>query len=247
MTTTMPFRATEYVPVLRELAAGFAEVLKSAEPDAPVPYCEGWTLTDLGTHLGNVHRWAATVVATGEAQPQRFGEGPGGDLAGWYDVSAGLLLDALGSASPDDPCWHFGGTDKTKAFWYRRQVHETAVHLIDAHNAAGTRRETDPAVDADGVDEVFAVMLPRVTRWHAPPPLSGPLSLRATDTGDVWTVHPGEPPAVGEPAEAAATVEASARDLLQLLWKRRTIAEAAPRISGDEALATGFLTAPMTP
>ncbi len=242
--TSMPFAATEYLPVLRELTAGFAEVLEKGDPEAPVPYCDGWTLTDLGTHLGNVHRWASKVVATGEAQPQTFSVEPGNDLAGWYSVSAGLLLDALSSASPDDSCWHFGGTGKTKAFWYRRQVHETAVHLIDAHNAAGTERPAEPPVDADGVDEVFSAMLPRVTRWHATPPLPAPLSLRATDTGDVWTIHPGEPPALGEDVEAVATVEASARDLLQLLWKRSDVA---PRITGDVEVAKRFLAAPMTP
>ena len=245
--TRMPFAATEYLPVLRELTAGFAQVLEKGDPEAPVPYCTGWTLTDLGTHLGHVHRWAAKVVVTGEAQPQNFSVEPGDDLAAWYSVSAGLLLDSLTSASADDPCWHFGGTGKTKAFWFRRQVHETAVHLIDAHNAAGTERASDPAVDADGVDEVFTVMLPKVTRWHPAPLLPVPLSLRASDSGDVWTIHPGEPPALGEDVEAAATVEAPARDLLRLLWKRGGIGETAPRISGDAGVAHAFLAAPMTP
>src|SRR5206468_675829 len=140
--------------------------------------------------------------------------------ASWYSESARLLLDALHSADPDAPCWHFGGTEKTKSFWYRRQVHETAVHLADAHSAAGTAVTLDPAAAADGVDEVLGVLMPRVTRWHPVPRLPGPVTLRATDTGDVWTVHPGEPPALGPAADGAATVEAPARDLLLRLWKR---------------------------
>jgi uncharacterized protein (TIGR03083 family) len=217
--TAMPFPARDYLPVLRELTGGFTEVLRSADPAAPVPDCAGWTLADLGTHLGNVHRWAATVVTTGEVQPQNFEDGPSVDLASWYAESAQLLLDALTAAAPEDPCWHFAGTEKTKAFWFRRQVHETAVHLADAHFAAGTAFTLDPAVAADGVDEVLGTLLPRVTRWHAVPRLPGPVSLRTTDTGDVWTVHPGEPPALG-PAADGATAEASARDLLLRLWKR---------------------------
>jgi uncharacterized protein (TIGR03083 family) len=233
----MPFAARDYLPVLRDLTGAFGEALRTGDPAAPVPDCAGWTLADLGTHLGNVHRWAATVVTTGEPQRQDFTQPTDAGLASWYAESAGLLLDALEQATPEDPCWHFGGTGKTKAFWFRRQVHETAVHLADS----GSGHVLDPAVAADGVDEVLGTLLPRVTRWHAVPRLPGPVSLRATDTGDVWTVHPGEPPALG-PATDGATVEAPARDLLLRLWKRTG---PAPRTDG--AAAAALLEAPLTP
>lgn len=235
--TTMPFAPREYVPVLDELTGAFAEALRTADPAAAVPDCDGWTITDLATHLGNVHRWAATIVRTGEVHPQDFSVGPDADLVTWYAESARLLLGALEAADPADPCWHFGGTGKTKAFWFRRQVHETAIHLADL----GSAHVLDPAVAADGVDEVFTAMLPRVTRWHAVPQLPGPVTLRATDTGDVWTVHPGEPPALG-PAADGANVEAPARDLLLRLWKRTG---PDPRITGEAAEA--LLAAPLTP
>ncbi|MFB9686932.1 maleylpyruvate isomerase family mycothiol-dependent enzyme [Amycolatopsis plumensis] len=235
--TTMPFPAREYLPVLRELTSAFAERLRTGDPAAPVPDCAGWTLADLGTHLGNVHRWAATVVTTGEVQPQDFAQLPGAELPSWYAEGAQLLLGALEATDPADRCWHFGGTEKTKAFWFRRQVHETAVHLADS----GSDHVLDPAVAADGVDEVLGAMLPRVTRWHAVPQLPGPVTLRATDTGDVWTVHPGEPPTLG-PAADGAEVEAPARDLLLRLWKRTG---PDPRVTGEAAKA--LLAAPLTP
>lgn len=236
--TTMPFAPRGYLPVLAELTGAFTEVLRAADPAAAVPDCAGWTVADLATHLGNVHRWAAAIVRTGEVQPQNFATGAADDLAPWYAESAQLLLGELEAAAPEDPCWHFGGTEKTKAFWYRRQVHETAVHLADA----GSSHVLDPAVAADGVDEVLAVMLPRVTRWHAVPQLPGPVTLRAADTGDTWTVHPGEPPALGPVVADAATVEAPARDLLLRLWKRTG---PDPRVTGDAAEA--LLAAPLTP
>ncbi|MEU0533372.1 maleylpyruvate isomerase family mycothiol-dependent enzyme [Amycolatopsis tolypomycina] len=236
--TKMPFDARAYLPVLAELTGAFAAALRTADPAAAVPDCAGWTVTDLATHLGNVHRWAATIVRTGEVHPQDSAVGAGGDLVSWYAESARLLLAELETADPGDPCWHFAGTGKTKAFWFRRQVHETAVHLADL----GSGHVLDPAVAADGVDEVFTAMLPRVTRWHAVPQLPGPVTLRATDTGDVWTVHPGEPPALGPAVSGGATVEAPARDLLLRLWKRTG---PDPRATGDAAKA--LLAAPLTP
>jgi uncharacterized protein (TIGR03083 family) len=209
-----------------------------------VPDCAGWTVADLGEHLGNVHRWVTAVVTTGEPHGQSFEDGPGADLASWYAQCARGLLAALEAAVPEDRCWHFGGTEKVKAFWYRRQVHEAAVHLSDAHAAVGASVTLDPAVAADGVDEVFTAMLPRVTRWHAPPSLAAPLALRATDTGDVWTLHPGEPPTLGAAAEPAASAEAPAQDLLLHLWKRGATA---PRLTGDTEIAEKFLQAPFTP
>ena len=98
--TTMPFPAREYLPVLRELTGAFAERLRTADPAAKVPDCAGWTLADLGTHLGNVHRWAATVVTTGEPHPQDFERRPDAELAPWYAESAGILLEALDAATP---------------------------------------------------------------------------------------------------------------------------------------------------
>jgi uncharacterized protein (TIGR03083 family) len=236
--TTMPFAPRGYLPVLAELTGAFAEALRTADPAAAVPDCAGWTVTALATHLGNVHRWAATVVRTGEVQPQDFAVGPGADLVAWYTESARLLLAELEAADPEDPCWHFAGTGKTKAFWYRRQVHETAIHLADA----GSAHVLGADVAADGVDEVFGAMLPRVTRWHAVPQLPGPVTVRATDTGDVWTVHPGEPPALGPADDGAATVAAPARDLLLRLWKR---SGPDPRVTGEAAEA--LLAAPLTP
>ncbi|WP_432845865.1 maleylpyruvate isomerase family mycothiol-dependent enzyme [Amycolatopsis sp. CA-161197] len=240
---TLPLTARDYLAHLRALTASFTDLARSADVGVAVPACAGWTWPDLVTHTGNVHRWAAEVVRTGEPRKQAFEEPAAGDLAGWYAESAALLLAALGEADPEDRCWHFCGTAKTKLFWFRRQVHETAMHLVDAHACAGTTPVLDPLVSADGIDEVLGAMLPRITRWHAVPPLPVPLTVRATDTGHEWTVVPGEPPVLGE-GEAAATVEAPAQDLLTLLWKR---GEATPRITGDEELARTFLKSPLTP
>lgn len=240
--TALPLPPRDYLPHLRTLTEAFAAEAPG-DLGNPVPYCGDWTKRDLVTHLGNVHRWAAGIVRTGELSKQEFDVSPGGDLASWYAESAAELLDALEAADPADSCWVFGAAPKTKAFWFRRQVHETAVHLIDLFGARGRTAQLDPLIAADGVHEVLGTMLPRVARWKHEVPLAAPITLRTTDTGQAWTIVPGEPPELGE-GEAVATVAAPARDLLVLLWNRT---DTQPEIAGDAAVAKEFLAARMTP
>ncbi|MFE5565294.1 maleylpyruvate isomerase family mycothiol-dependent enzyme [Amycolatopsis japonica] len=243
----------EYLARLRELTAGFARVARTGDHAAPVPCCGDWRLRDLVVHLGNVHRWAAGIVRTGDPAPQIFEADPGADLAAWYRESAEELIEALREASPGDGAWNFTAAAKTKAFWFRRQVHETAVHLLDAHRAAGTEYTLDPSIAADGADEVLLGMLPKVKRWHAPPVVTVPLLLKTSDTGHAWLITPpGETDVPGsrqaDPAEAAgAVVEGTAEALDLLLWQRIELDGAGIEITGDAAAAKTFLAGPFTP
>ncbi|RSM60544.1 hypothetical protein DMH03_17495 [Amycolatopsis sp. WAC 01376] len=243
----------EYLERLRELTTGFARVVRTGDHAAPVPCCGDWRLRDLVVHLGNVHRWAAGVVRTGDPSQQIFEAEPGADLAAWYGECADDLIEALRAASPQDGAWNFTAAAKTKAFWFRRQVHETAVHLLDAHRAAGTEYTLDPSIAADGVDEVLLGMLPKVKRWHTPPVVTVPLLLKTSDTGHAWLITPpGENDVPGsrtaDPAETAeAVVEGPAEGLDLLLWQRVGLAESGLRSTGDVAAAETFLAGPFTP
>ncbi|RSM77489.1 hypothetical protein DL991_20420 [Amycolatopsis sp. WAC 01375] len=243
----------EYLERLRELTTGFARVARTADHAAPVPCCGDWRLRDLVVHLGNVHRWAAGIVRTGDPAQQIFEAEPGADLAAWYGECADDLIEALREASPQDGAWNFTAAAKTKAFWFRRQVHETAVHLLDAHRAAGTEHTLDPAIAADGVDEVLLGMLPKVKRWHTPPVVTVPLLLKTCDTGHAWLITPpGESDVPGsrtaDPAETAeAVVEGPAEGLDLLLWQRIELDGVSLEITGDVAAAETFLAGPLTP
>jgi uncharacterized protein (TIGR03083 family) len=251
--TAIPLSPADYLTHLSSLVAEFERVLRTADLDAPVESCGDWRLRDLGIHLGNVHLWAASIVVTGEVAPQSFETGPDGELADWYAAAAAGLLTKLREADPDESSWTLSKTERVKAFWFRRQAHEVLVHLFDAAGAAGAEAKADPLIAADGVDEVLGMWIPRVHRKAGPPPLPDSLLLRATDTGNAWLLRPaaveGDGPVVrrvsGEMV-SAATVEAPAEDLLLALWKRRSVAEIAPRITGDESIAHGFLAATLT-
>ncbi|OXM47593.1 maleylpyruvate isomerase family mycothiol-dependent enzyme [Amycolatopsis alba] len=243
----------EHLAHLRDLTTRFAQVARTGDHAAPVPCCGDWSLRDLVVHLGNVHRWATEIARTGEPAPQDFAVEPGADLAAWYAECADGLVEALRGASPEDSSWNFTSAPKIKAFWFRRQVHETAVHLLDAHRAAGTEYTFDPAVAADGVDEVLIGMLPKVKRWHTPPAVTVPVLLKTSDTGHAWLITPpGEDDVPGsrqaEPAETAgAVVEGPAEGLDLLLWQRVGLAESGLKITGDVAAAETFLAGPFTP
>ncbi|MEV6906576.1 maleylpyruvate isomerase family mycothiol-dependent enzyme [Amycolatopsis sp. NPDC051071] len=242
----------EYLARLRELTTGFARVASAGDPAAPVPCCGDWRLRDLVVHLGNVHRWATDIVRTGDLASQDFSVAPGDDLAAWYREGAEGLIEALRDASPVDGAWNFTAAAKNKAFWFRRQVHETAVHLIDAHRAAGTEYTLDPALAADGADEVLLSMLPKVKRWHTPPAVTVPLLLKTSDTGHAWLITPPAEDVPGsrqaDPAEAAeAVVEGPAEGLDLLLWQRVGLAESGIEITGDVTAAETFLAGPFTP
>ncbi|MCU1681206.1 MAG: hypothetical protein JWQ81_1945 [Amycolatopsis sp.] len=251
--STLPLAPEEYLSLLEGLTSRFQHTLRTAELDSPVVSCGDWRLRDLGAHLGDIHRWAARIVITGERPEQAFASDPGPGVADWYADSAAELIEAFRGADPAAPCWHFGGGGKDKAFWFRRQVQETAMHLFDASLAAGAPVRFAPVVAADGVDEVLTVLLPKVQRWHAAPPLPKPLLVRTVDTGHAWLVRPADgdgPPlasTVADGENAETSVEAYAEDLLLFMWKRRPAGESGLKTTGEPAVSMDFLGAGLTP
>ncbi|MFF3878972.1 maleylpyruvate isomerase family mycothiol-dependent enzyme [Streptomyces sp. NPDC001978] len=242
----LPLATDTYLAVLREKVAAFEQLLRSADPGIPVATCGSWSLHDLGAHLGQVYRFAAAVVQTGELCREQFAPADGEQIADWFAAGAASLLATLDEADPAAPCWAFGFEEAVAALWFRRLAMDTAVHLVDAQLATGTEAHVDPLIAADGVDEVFAVMVPRV--WHGKEmePLPAPVVLRTTDTGHGWLIRPTDVPQARpvDSETAAAAVEATAAELLLTLWKRQPASPA--WISGDIAAANALLTAPLT-
>ncbi|QSR30081.1 hypothetical protein CFI00_06045 [Nocardioides sp. S5] len=116
----------------------------------------------------------------------------------------------LTSTAADAPAWTLDDRHPTAAFWRRRQVHETVMHLWDADNALGQPRPIDPLLAWDGVLEVRDVIYPRQVRLGRVQPMPRSVHLVATDVrGDAVL---GE----GESIELHGATEV----LLRLLWHR---------------------------
>ncbi|MFI6359870.1 maleylpyruvate isomerase N-terminal domain-containing protein [Streptomyces sp. NPDC050743] len=158
--------------------AAFEPLLRTAAPDTPVPTCGSWNLQDLGTHLGQAYRFAATVVRTGRPSREQVTAADGEPVADWYAQGADVLLSALEEADPAAPCWAFGIEEAVTALWFRRVVMDTAVHLVDAQLATGAEVHVEPLIAADGVDEVFDLMVPLVWGRGEPKALPGSVALR---------------------------------------------------------------------
>lgn len=237
-----------------ERAAGtFTELLRTGDLAAPVPSCPGWSLTDLAHHLGGVHRWARTAIVEARSSDEADLAGPPPErtaLAAWYREGADALLEALRTRGPDAECWSFGPEPKTAAFWFRRQVHETSMHVWDALASQGGTPEPafDRALALDGVDEVCQFFFPRQVRLGRIPPLARSLAVAPDGTPDQWVLAgDGLAPATAAPAPANATVRGPAGALLLLLWNRTSLDDPRISVAGDAQAARHVLTAGIVP
>ena len=185
--------SVDFVKAFGAVADRYARAVATVEPRCPVLTCPPWRAHDLTVHLGNVHAWAATIVETGRAaaeQDDRPTSGRARALSRWYAAKAEDLYAVLRQVRPGSPCWNFVFGDGEAAFWPRRQLHETTMHLVDLNLAAGRDTDLDPDVCVDGVTEVLEVMMHRMHhRGHAAV-LGRPLALHAVDTGHTWLVSP---------------------------------------------------------
>jgi uncharacterized protein (TIGR03083 family) len=227
------------------LTSRFAELVATADLDAPVAPCPGWTIEDLVRHLGGVHRWVEGLIlgspATGTAPPTNDRAA----LAAWYAECAAALLSTLREHDPADQVTVFDDQTGPLAFWIRRQLHETAMHLDDLGEACGTPVGYDAELVLDGIDEVVSVLFPRQVRLGRIPPLESSLGLVPTGRLERWVLAgDGSPLGLVVPeAELHGPPEA----ILLLLWGRVPAAADEVHIAGDRQAGVAILGADLVP
>jgi len=198
-------------------------------------------MRDLVLHQGQVHRWAMAHVVGRRTEPVGDDEdvvGPppsDADLATWLHDGCEALAAALEEADPALECWTFFAAPSPRAFWARRQCHETVIHRVDAESATGAVTPIAPDVAADGIDELLTGFVTRSRgQLRSDPPRT--LAVRTTDTGDAWVARVSSDPVVVERAngDADCTIAASASDVDQFLWNR--LDADAVEVTGDASL-----------
>ncbi|MFE7950459.1 maleylpyruvate isomerase family mycothiol-dependent enzyme [Streptomyces sp. NPDC057426] len=241
----------EHIGALDTAGRMLADAAAEAGTDAEVPTCPGWRVRDLLRHTTMVHRWATGFVVEGYTSYHPDGGEPdldGEALLAHFREGHTRLVGALRAAPGSLECWTFMPAPSPLAFWARRQAHETAVHRADAESAlplsalplSGRPGPVDPALAADGIDELLLAFHSRErSRVRTPEPRI--LSVRATDTGDVWTVRLSpEPPRAERGTEdpgitADCELSGPAERLYLTLWNR--LPEGAVSMAGDASLA----------
>jgi len=243
----------EYVDIVDAQTRRSIEVARRGRLDADVPSCPGWSLADLTWHLTEVQSfWAAIVEGLLDApdevtEPQRP---PDEELIGALDAARHRLVEGLASADPEDACWTWSA-DKSVHFVRRRQAHEALIHRVDFELSAGVELvEINPALAADGVDEVLRVMIGGVPDWGTFTPEVATMRLVAEDVNRAWPLQfgrfTGTSPNTGntydldavevmEVGRPEATVSGRAADLDLWLWGRGPVERLTT--DGDPALA----------
>jgi uncharacterized protein (TIGR03083 family) len=222
------------------------EMLRTADPETPVPTCPGWGLRQLLTHVGRGDRWAATIVreradARVDIRAVPDGKPSAEDPVGWLAESARLLLDAVATTGPEVPVWTFTGP-KPAAWWIRRRLHESTVHRADAAIALGMPFAIEPELAADGVSEWLDILTSRPVPDDGPAlPEGATLHLHATDdrlaASGEWLVRSDGGHVAWEHGhgKGVAAVRGSAADLLQAVMRRIPADDPRLQVLGDAA------------
>jgi uncharacterized protein (TIGR03083 family) len=252
----------EHIAELQQNGELMAAAAERAGLASTVPPCPDWQIRDLLRHTGFVHRWAARYVT--ERLPQYVPElseaeilatGPADpELIGWFREGHSRLVTALTEADPALTCWSFLPAPSPRAFWARRQAHETAIHRVDAELATGADvTPVSAAFAADGVDELIMGFFGRDQRKLSDTQRAGrrqTVQVRATDTGAEWLISLTEDGTLAAGVERGGTSNSEngrtgshdsphveltgpAAGLYLLLWNRADPATAGVEVSGD--------------
>ncbi len=223
----------------------FHATASAADPTLPVGSCPGWTIADLVWHLGLVHWFWATDVATRASDPAEV-EGatparPGDydELCGWSRSQSDRLVELL-HATPDDIAvwtWALNAADRTVGFVRRHQVQETAVHRWDIQTAAAPPPDPiDAGAASDAIDEMLNMTLPWAVREDKP--LPGSVHVHCADVEGEWLVH-RDGRVDRAHAKGDVAIRGPASDLLLALYRRVPVA--ALDLVGEAAVADEFI------
>ncbi len=223
------------------------------DPDAPVPTCPGWTVTDLVAHVGQTQRWVAEMVerrivdltqlptemATVPTDPSEW--------PSWLRDGAVRAVEACSDEALEAPVFNAAADGRTGGqFWLSSLLNEAVVHGADAAYAAGTNFYLDADVAVDLISNHLTMLTSptwAARRAKSARALRGAgetLLWRATDAAGTdgqrnWFIERGPDGAhwQARSGEADVTITGPATSLLLILTRRRRLTDEANHVHVD--------------
>jgi hypothetical protein len=151
----------------------------------------------------------------------------GQDPLDWMRERFDLLLPVLSEIPKDAARWNFiGGPRSPVSFWWRRQVHETLVHRVDAELAARAPVEGAGAeLAADGIGECLLLSgFREVPAEDLQLGKSMSVHLHATDAPELeWTVDAAGDRYASAHVKADVALRGPAWSLNRWVWRRGSV------------------------
>lgn len=210
----------------RAVSAAFERELETADPFASLQSVN-WNVRDLGAHLAGVHDWVATMLESGIRENRVNVPHLVEPVARFYGRARTRLLGAFEATPLDKRMYTHTPANRTSAYWHRRQVHETLVHLWDLRSRSADATVSDvatPQLLMDGVRELFEVFPARGFATERERLVHG-VRLQATDVDDAVVLGPSFELGAGFDGAtwgdaADAVISAPAERLLLIAWNR---------------------------
>jgi uncharacterized protein (TIGR03083 family) len=236
-----------YCDALSDEVARFADVMSTLSLDDEVATCPGWTVVDLGEHLGVIHRWAEELVRL--RSPERIAREAlkNRDVVSpaWIEDGGKKLVATLLAADPNEAMWAWG-LDQHVRFWSRRQLHETLVHRMDLELVAQRDPQADPALALDAIDEYLSNI---ETVGKDPSELvdlrghGEKIAFRDIESGSLWSItlnEHGFSVSKGS-GEFDAELVSTPVNLLLVILGRRDVGSADVDVTGERRLIDFWL------
>ena len=236
--------AATYLEHIRRDGARIPEVAEG-HFDAPVPSCPGMNVGALLLHTASLYIFWSEAIRQNK-QPEIDWSVMNTDVLAGNREGLERFVELLSSRRPDEPTWTWeeytpGLPPGRMRFWYRRAAQELAVHRWDFENAVGKPSPIEPALAADGIDELLTAFGPATGHEQ----FRG-ASERFEGNGETFALVPNDGPDaitftarpdrfdLDGAADADVTARGEASDLLLFLWGR--VPRDAFEVSGDASL-----------
>ncbi|MDH3499567.1 MAG: maleylpyruvate isomerase family mycothiol-dependent enzyme [Acidimicrobiia bacterium] len=184
----------DHLRSLADESQRFTDAVADVDFGTRVPSCPDWSLGDLVWHLAEVQYFWASIVEGPLMEPELVPdlERPEDTLLrGLFNEQSARLHRALSAREPETPCWTWYEPDQTTGWVRRRQAHEALIHRIDAELCADDRTPVDPALAADGIDEILRIQIDGIPGWGTFTADGITVRLTETDQGTSWGLEFG--------------------------------------------------------